>query len=236
MNVDETAKNGAFGTKQAKHGLVLASGEKVVDSFDYDCYAMHDRKNSTMTTETTVLLTNRRLVHMVCSESSKRTSKRNVEIPVDRIESVSSYYKSAKRYCLWGIITLSVLAALFLASGILMAVGVIPVLISSLVDKLIAFGVCALSIVGIVLLFVLAKYRVCFGITIFTNDRPDVPCRIMCVNKTEGYISDLIEKNDNCFTADIIETQSMAYALSNEIMQIKIENEAEEMKDGNNVG
>lgn len=34
----------------------------------------------------------------------------------------------------------------------------------------------------------------------------------------------------------MVEAESMVHALSNEIMQIKIENEAEEMKDGNNVG
>lgn len=49
-----------FGLKQAKNGLVLAEGEKIVDCFDYDCYMTYDRRNKKMKTETTVLLTNKR--------------------------------------------------------------------------------------------------------------------------------------------------------------------------------
>ena len=58
----------------------------------------------------------------------------------------------------------------------------------------------------------------------------------MCINKKSGYLADVLEKDDSCLTADMVEAESMVHALSNEIMQIKIENEAEEMKDGNNVG
>ena len=236
MSAGDTERHDAVGQRQAKNGLILADGEVIVDSYDYDCYITHDRKNSTMTTETTVLLTNKRLVHMVCSESKKRTSKRNVEIPVDRIDSVSSYFKSAKRYCLWGIVTLIIVAALFLAAGILSAVGVIPKLILKPWDAIIAFAVCALAITGVVLLFVFAKYRVCFGLTVYTKDRPDVPCRVMHINRSEGYLADLIEKNDNCFTADVIETEKMVRNLANEVLQIKIDNEAEGIENGNNVG
>ncbi len=236
MNVDENEKVTGFGARQAKHGLVLADGERIVDSFDYDCYAMHDKVNGTMTAENTVLLTNKRLVHTAFAESKRRTTKRNVEIPVDRIESVSSYFKSAKRYCVWGIIVLAVVAALFLVVGVLSVVGVIPEIISGAADKIIEFGVAVLAIAGIVLIILFAKRRISFGITIFTKERPDVPCRVMCVNREEGYLSDVLDKDENCFTADVIEAEKMAYALSNEIMQIKIENETEENKDGNNAG
>ena len=37
-----------FGLKQAKNGLVLAEGEKIVDCFDYDCYMTYDRRNKKM--------------------------------------------------------------------------------------------------------------------------------------------------------------------------------------------
>ena len=236
MSAGDTERSGAVGIRQAKNGLILADGEVIVDSYDYDCYVTHDRQNSTMTTETTVLLTNKRLVHMVCSESKKRTSRRNVEIPVDRIDSVSSYFKSAKRYCVRGIITLIVLAALLLTAGILLAAGVIPKLIGTPLDAIIAFALCALSVAGVVLLIVFAKYRVCFGLTVYTKDRPDVPCRVMHINRSEGFLADLIEKNENCFTADVIETEKMTRNLANEILQIKIDNEAEGIKNGNNVG
>lgn len=236
MSADDTERSDAVGTRQAKNGLILADGEVIVDSYDYDCYVTHDRQNSTMTTETTVLLTNKRLVHMVCSESKKRTSRKNVEIPVDRIDSVSSYFKSAKHYCVWGIITLIVLAALLLTAGILLAAGVIPKLIGTPLDAIIAFALCALSVAGVVLLIVLAKYRVCFGLTVYTKDRPDVPCRVMHINRSEGFLTDLIEKNENCFTADVVETEKMARNLANEILQVKIDNEAKEIENGNNVG
>lgn len=236
MSAGDTEKNDAVGTKQAKNGLILADGEVIVDSYDYDCYITHDRQNSKMTTETTVLLTNKRLVHMVCSESKKRTSRRNVEIPIDRIDSVSSYFKSAKHYCIWGIISLIILAALLLTAGILSATGVIPKLIGTPLDAIIAFALCALSVAGVVLLIVLAKYRICFGLTVYTKDRPDVPCRIMHINKEEGFLADLIEKNENCFTADVIETEKMARNLANEILQVKIDNEAEGIENGNNIG
>ncbi len=62
-----------FGLKQAKNGLVLAEGEKIVDCFDYDCYMTYDRRNKKMKTETTVLLTHKRMVHMVCSANSAKT-------------------------------------------------------------------------------------------------------------------------------------------------------------------
>lgn len=236
MNVDENVKADAFGQRQAKHGLVLAEGERIVDSFDYDCYAMHDKSNSTMVTETTVMLTNKRLIHSAYSESGKRASKRNVEIPVDRIDGVSSYFKTAKRYCVWGIVVLSVLAVAFLVAGILSVAGVIGTVIDATADMLIAFGACVLAVVGIILSIVCAGSRMCFGVTVYTKDRPDVPCRVMCINKKSGYLADVLEKDDSCLTADMVEAESMVHALSNEIMQIKIENEAEEMKDGNNVG
>jgi len=223
-----------FGLKQAKNGLVLAEGEKIVDCFDYDCYMTYDRRNRKMKTETTVLLTNKRMVHMVCSENENRTSKRNVEIPVDRIESVSSYFKNVKHYSLGWIITLAVIAVLFLTAGILSIAGVIPALTP--VDVLIEFLLTGMAIAGIVLLIVFAKYRVCFGITVYTKDRPDLPCRVMCTNKTGGYMSELMAKNDNCFTADLIETEHMAHVLANEILQIKMNNEAEELKNGNDIG
>ena len=236
MNVDENVKADAFGQRQAKHGLVLAEGERIVDSFDYDCYAIHDKANSTMTTETTVMLTNKRLIHTTYSESRRRTSKRNVEIPVDRIDGVSSYFKTAKRYCVWGIIVLSVLAALFLVAGILLAAGVFGPIINATADLLIAFGACVLAAAGIALSIIFAKKKMCFGVTVYTKDRPDVPCRVMSISKESGYLADVLEKDDDCLTADMVEAESMARALSNEIMQIKIENEAEEMNDGNNVG
>ncbi len=236
MSAGDTERSGAVGIRQAKNGLILADGEVIVDSYDYDCYVTHDRQNSTMTTETTVLLTNKRLVHMVYSESKKRTSRRNVEIPVDRIDSVSSYFKSAKHYCVRGIITLIVLAALLLTAGILLAAGVIPKLIGTPLDAIIAIALCALSVAGVVLLIVFAKYRVCFGLTVYTKDRPDVPCRVMHINRSEGFLADLIGKNENCFTADVIETEKMTRNLANEILQIKIDNEAEGIKNGNNVG
>lgn len=223
-----------FGLKQAKNGLVLAEGEKIVDCFDYDCYMTYDRRNKKMKTETTVLLTNKRMVHMVCSANSTRTSKRNVEIPVERIESVSSYFKNVKHYSLGWIITLAVFAVLFLTAGILSIAKIIPALTP--VDLLIEFLLAAAAVAGAVLLIVFAKYRVCFGITVYTKDRPDVPCRVMCVNKAEGFLSDLLRKNDDCFTADLIETEHMAHVLANEILQIKMNNEAEELKNGNDIG
>lgn len=197
MNVDENVKSDAFGQRQAKHGLVLAEGERIVDSFDYDCYAMHDKSNSTMVTETTVMLTNKRLIHSAYSESGKRTSKRNVEIPVDRIDGVSSYFKTAKRYCVWGIVVLSVLAVAFLVVGILSVAGVIGTVIDATADMLIAFGACVLAVVGIILSIVCAGSRMCFGVTVYTKDRPDVPCRVMCINKKSGYLADVLEKDDS---------------------------------------
>ena len=197
---------------------------------------MHDKSNSTMVTETTVMLTNKRLIHSAYSESGKRTSKRNVEIPVDRIDGVSSYFKTAKRYCVWGIVVLSVLAVAFLVAGILSVAGVIGTVIDATADMLIAVGACVRAVVGIILSIVCAGSRMCFGVTVYTKDRPDVPCRVMCINKKSGYLADVLEKDDSCLTADMVEAESMVHALSDEIMQIKIENEAEEMKDGSNVG
>ena len=107
---------------------------------------MHDKSNSTMVTETTVMLTNKRLIHSAYSESGKRTSKRNVEIPVDRIDGVSSYFKTAKRYCVWGIVVLSVLAVAFLVVGILSVASVIGTVIDATADMLIAFGACVLAV------------------------------------------------------------------------------------------
>lgn len=236
MNVDENAKTAVFGQKQAKHGLVLTDDERIVDSFDYDCFALRDKANGTMMAETTVTLTNKRLIHSVYSESKKRLSKKNVEIPVDRIDGVSSYFKTVKCCCVWGIVLLSVLAAAFLVAGILLVAGVFGPIINATADMAIAFGACALAIAGIILSVVLAKKRLCFGVTVYTKDRPDVPCRVMSISKKSGYLADIIEKDEHCVTVDMVEAESMVHALSNEIMQIKIENEAEEMKNGNNVG
>ncbi len=137
---------------------------------------------------------------------------------------------------MWGLVVFSVLAVAFLVAGILSVAGVIGTVIDATADMLIAFGACVLAVVGIILSIVCAGSRMCFGVTVYTKDRPDVPCRVMCINKKSGYLADVLEKDDSCLTADMVEAESMVHALSNEIMQIKIENEAEEMKDGNNVG
>ena len=57
MNADERVETYDFGLNQAKHGLVLAKGEKIIDCFDYDTYRIRDKVNSFVTVENSVLLT-----------------------------------------------------------------------------------------------------------------------------------------------------------------------------------
>ena len=121
MNADERVETYDFGLNQAKHGLVLAKGEKIIDCFDYDTYRIRDKVNSCVTVENSVLLTNKRLVQMRFSDSKRRTEKRNTEIPVDRIECVNSYYKYARYLNPWLIAIFGILALAFLVFGILTA-------------------------------------------------------------------------------------------------------------------
>lgn len=230
MITDEQEKSSnaeLLSPNQAKYGLVLADGEYVADCFDYDCYTSIDSKKQHATTEMTVLVTNKRLVHMKFSDSKKKVSKRNVEIPIDRIESVSSYFKSVKCYSVWAIVLLSVLAVACLALGALSMAKIIPTVIGATSDAIIIFSLSGLAIIGLVLCIIFAKYRVRFGITVYTKDRPDLPCHVMSTGRNVAVFDDLLSREDNCYTADYNEIEKMAKVLSNEIMQIKIENEAE---------
>ena len=237
MNADERVETYDFGLYQAKHGLVLAKGERVIDCFDYDTYRIRDKVNSRVTVENSILLTNKRLVQMRFSDSKRRTEKRNTEIPVDRIECVNSYYKYARYLNPWLIAIFGILALAFLVFGILTAaIPSFPKVLPDSWDMIIAFSVGGILAITTILLIVLPKRYVAFGITVYTKDNPETPFRIFNLSTSAGHITQITSKNEDCFTADITEAKRMAFDLANEITQAKIENEMEDEKNGSELG
>lgn len=237
MNADERVETYDFGLYQAKHGLVLAKGERVIDCFDYDTYRIRDKVNSRVTVENSILLTNKRLVQMRFSDSKRRTEKRNTEIPIDRIECVNSYYKYARYLNPWLIAIFGILALAFLVFGILTAaIPSFPKVLPDSWDMIIAFSVGGILAITTILLIVLPKRYVAFGITVYTKDNPETPFRIFNLSTSAGHITQITSKNEDCFTADITEAKRMAFDLANEITQAKIENEMEDEKNGSELG
>lgn len=237
MNADERVETYDFGLYQAKHGLVLAKGERVIDCFDYDTYRIRDKVNSRVTVENSILLTNKRLVQMRFSDSKRRTEKRNTEIPVDRIECVNSYYKYARYLNPWLIAIFGILALAFLVFGILTAaIPSFPKVLPDSWDMIIAFSVGGILAITTILLIVLPKRYIAFGVTVYTKDDPETPFRIFNLSTSAGHITQIASKNEDCFTADITEAKRMAFDLANEITQAKIENEMEDEKNGSELG
>ncbi len=237
MNADEKVLSDDFGLRQAKRGIVLARGERVVDCFDYDSYQVKDRINSQITVENSILLTNKRLVHARYSGSKKRISKRVTEIPVDRIECVNSFYKFARYLKPALIVIFAVLAFSLLAIGALFAFKVFPALIGENVDLILFLGLGVIFLIAFILSLVLPKKHIAFGITVYTKDNPETPFRVFNLSTKAGSITSIAAKREDCFTADITEAERMALDLSNEIVQVKIENEKEEeKKNGSDVG
>ena len=237
MNADERVETYDFGLNQAKHGLVLAKGERIIDCFDYDTYRVRDKVNSCVTVENSVLLTNKRLVQMRFSDSKRRTEKRNTEIPVDRIECVNSYYKHARYLNPWLVAIFGILALAFLVFGILTAaIPSFPKVLPDSLDMIIAFSVGGIFAITTILLIVLPKRYIAFGITVYTKDNPETPFRIFNLSTSVGHITQITNKNEDCFTADITEAKRMAFDLANEVTQAKIENEMEDEKNGSELG
>ncbi len=237
MNADERVETYDFGLYQAKHGLVLAKGERVIDCFDYDTYRIRDKVNSRVTVENSILLTNKRLVQMRFSDSKRRTEKRNTEIPVDRIECVNSYYKYARYLNPWLIAIFGILALAFLVFGILTAaIPSFPKVLPDSWDMIIAFSVGGILAITTILLIVLPKRYIAFGVTVYTKDDPETPFRIFNLSTSAGHITQIASKNEDCFTADITEAKRMAFDLANEVTQAKIENEMEDEKNGSELG
>lgn len=237
MNADERVETYDFGLYQAKHGLVLAKGERVIDCFDYDTYRIRDKVNSRVTVENSILLTNKRLVQMRFSDSKRRTEKRNTEIPVDRIECVNSYYKYARYLNPWLLIIFGILALAFLVFGILTAaIPSFPKVLPDSWDMIIAFSVGGILAITTILLIVLPKRYIAFGVTVYTKDDPETPFRIFNLSTSAGHITQIASKNEDCFTADITEAKRMAFDLANEVTQAKIENEMEDEKNGSELG
>lgn len=237
MNADERVETYDFGLYQAKHGLVLAKGERVIDCFDYDTYRIRDKVNSRVTVENSILLTNKRLVQMRFSDSKRRTEKRNTEIPVDRIECVNSYYKYARYLNWWLLIIFGILALAFLVFGILTAaIPSFPKVLPDSWDMIIAFSVGGILAITTILLIVLPKRYIAFGVTVYTKDDPETPFRIFNLSTSAGHITQIASKNEDCFTADITEAKRMAFDLANEVTQAKIENEMEDEKNGSELG
>lgn len=237
MNADERVETYDFGLYQAKHGLVLAKGERVIDCFDYDTYRIRDKVNSRVTVENSILLTNKRLVQMRFSDSKRRTEKRNTEIPVDRIECVNSYYKYARYLNWWLLIIFGILALAFLVFGILTAaIPSFPKVLPDSWDMIIAFSVGGILAITTILLIVLPKRYIAFGVTVYTKDDPETPFRIFNLSTSAGHITQIASKNEDCFTADITEAKRMSFDLANEVTQAKIENEMEDEKNGSELG
>lgn len=237
MNADERVETYDFGLYQAKHGLVLAKGERVIDCFDYDTYRIRDKVNSRVTVENSILLTNKRLVQMRFSDGKRRTEKRNTEIPVDRIECVNSYYKYARYLNWWLLIIFGILALAFLVFGILTAaIPSFPKVLPDSWDMIIAFSVGGILAITTILLIVLPKRYIAFGVTVYTKDDPETPFRIFNLSTSAGHITQIASKNEDCFTADITEAKRMAFDLANEVTQAKIENEMEDEKNGSELG
>lgn len=237
MNADERVETYDFGLYQAKHGLVLAKGERVIDCFDYDTYRIRDKVNSRVTVENSILLTNKRLVQMRFSDSKRRTEKRNTEIPVDRIECVNSYYKYARYLNPWLIAIFGILALAFLVFGILTAaIPSFPKVLPDSWDMITAFSVGGILAITTILLIVLPKRYIAFGVTVYTKDDPETPFRIFNLSTSAGHITQIASKNEDCFTADITEAKRMAFDLANEVTQAKIENEMEDEKNGSELG
>lgn len=237
MNADERVETYDFGLYQAKHGLVLAKGERVIDCFDYDTYRIRDKVNSRVTVENSILLTNKRLVQIRFSDSKRRTEKRNTEIPVDRIECVNSYYKYARYLNWWLLIIFGILAVAFLTFGVLTAaIPSFPKVLPDSWDMIIAFSVGGILAIATILLIVLPKHYTAFGVTVYTKDNPETPFRIFNLSTSAGHITQIASKNEDCFTADITEAKRMAFDLANEVTQAKIENEMEDEKDGSELG
>ncbi len=237
MNADERVETYDFGLYQAKHGLVLAKGERVIDCFDYDTYRIRDKVNSRVTVENSILLTNKRLVQMRFSDSKRRTEKRNTEIPVDRIECVNSYYKYARYLNWWLLIIFGILALAFLVFGTLTAaIPSFPKVLPDSWDMIIAFSVGGILAITTILLIVLPKRYIAFGVTVYTKDDPETPFRIFNLSTSAGHITQIASKNEDCFTADITEAKRMAFDLANEVTQAKIENEMEDEKNGSELG
>ena len=237
MNADERVETYDFGLYQAKHGLVLAKGERVIYCFDYDTYRIRDKVNSRVTVENSILLTNKRLVQMRFSDSKRRTEKRNTEIPVDRIECVNSYYKYARYLNPWLIAIFGILALAFLVFGILTAaIPSFPKVLPDSWDMIIAFSVGGILAITTILLIVLPKRYIAFGVTVYTKDDPETPFRIFNLSTSAGHITQIASKNEDCFTADITEAKRMAFDLANEVTQAKIENEMEDEKNGSELG
>lgn len=237
MNADERVETYDFGLYQAKHGLVLAKGERVIDCFDYDTYRIRDKVNSRVTVENSILLTNKRLVQMRFSDSKRRTEKRNTEIPVDRIECVNSYYKYARYLNWWLLIIFGILAVAFLTFGVLTAaIPSFPKVLPDSWDMIIAFSVGGILAITTILLIVLPKRYIAFGVTVYTKDDPETPFRIFNLSTSAGHITQIASKNEDCFTADITEAKRMAFDLANEVTQAKIENEMEDEKNGSELG
>ena len=237
MNADERVETYDFGLYQAKHGLVLAKGERVIDCFDYDTYRIRDKVNSRVTVENSILLTNKRLVQMRFSDSKRRTEKRNTEIPVDRIECVNSYYKYARYLNPWLIAIFGILALAFLVFGILTAaIPSFPKVLPDSWDMIIAFSVGGILAITTILLIVLPKRYIAFGVTVYRKDDPETPFRIFNLSTSAGHITQIASKNEDCFTADITEAKRMAFDLANEVTQAKIENEMEDEKNGSELG
>ena len=125
----------------------------------------------------------------------------------------------------------------FLVFGILTAaIPSFPKVLPDSWDMIIAFSVGGILAITTILLIVLPKRYVAFGITVYTKDNPETPFRIFNLSTSAGRITQITSKNEDCFTADITEAKRMAFDLANEITQAKIENEMEDEKNGSELG